>query len=276
MNGAQNLLVRVVENRRLTSEILQLRMEVAPDWGPPAPGQFVQVECLPDRPFSLRRPFSIARFRRLEDRAELHLVYAPVGDGTREMARLAPGDAVTLVGPLGRGFRPVRDRVPVLVGGGRGIAPMLMLSDSFHREHPKGMILFGVRRSGQLYELTDVPFPVRIATEDGSAGFHGNVIQLLDELLVTRKITPDGHALYACGPNPMLHALSDWAARHGFPCQVSLETLFGCGFGICAGCAVPVRSGDEETSDEFGRYRFACIDGPVFEGDRIDWEGVRE
>jgi dihydroorotate dehydrogenase electron transfer subunit len=276
VTGAEQEQARVIENRRLTSEIFQLSLRLPRDWGPPTPGQFVQVECLPGQTFAMRRPFSIARSRRGELGNEIHLVYAPVGRGTEELTRRVAGDLVAVTGPLGRGFRPVPEREPILVGGGRGIAPMLMLADSLRPEFRRGTILFGVRRASQLYRLEAVPYPVRVATEDGSEGFHGNLLELLEHLRAEGTILPSTHALYGCGPNAMLHALSDWASLHRFGCQVSLETLFGCGFGICAGCAVPVRPAEGERSDEFGHYRFACIDGPVFEGSRVDWAGVRE
>jgi dihydroorotate dehydrogenase electron transfer subunit len=153
---------------------------------------------------------------------------------------------------------------------------MLMLADELSPELPGGVILIGARGPAQLHELEEAPYPVRFATEDGSRGFTGNVIGLLESLLALGEITPATHALYACGPNRMLHALSEWSGERGFPCQVSLETLFGCGFGICAGCAVPVLPCEGERTDEFGHYRFACVDGPVFDGSRIDWPGVRE
>lgn len=276
MIGAEQELARVLDNRRLTAEIYQLTLRLPRDWGPPSPGQFVQIECLKDQPFAMRRPFSIARWRRGELGNEIHLVYAPVGRGTEELTRRIAGDQVEVIGPLGRGFRPVPGKEPVLVGGGRGIAPMLMLADSLRPEFPRGTILFGVRRLTQLYRLEEVPYPVRHATEDGSEGFRGNIIQLLEQMRAEGVIQPQQHALYSCGPNPMLHALSDWANEHRFDCQVSLETLFGCGFGICAGCAIPVRTVEGERSDEFGHYRFACVDGPVFDAKRVDWAGVRE
>lgn len=272
----QSAPARVVSNRRLNPEVHELVLRLPVEWGPPEPGQFVQVECLPANPFVLKRPFSIARSRLGELGMEVHLVYGAIGAGTEALTRRRPGEMLELIGPLGRGFRPVPGRRPVLVGGGRGVAPMIALADGLAPNYEDGILIFGARGSAQLYELEDVPYPVTIATDDGSVGFHGNVIQLLEQLRGRGELRPEENALYSCGPNPMLHALSDWAGEHGFPCQVSLETIFGCGFGICAGCAVPVRAAEGEESDEFGHYRFACVEGPVFEGQRVDWEGVKE
>ncbi|MEZ4650579.1 MAG: dihydroorotate dehydrogenase electron transfer subunit [Candidatus Eisenbacteria bacterium] len=266
----------VVRNDPLTKEIREIVFRLPDDWGPAEPGQFVQVDCRPADPFVLRRPFSIARTRRVGGEFHLHLVFAPVGDGTRVLAAGRPGEHVSIVGPLGRGFRPIPGRRPILVGGGRGVAPLLSLGDAIRATHPEGILLFGVRGPDQLHELEDPAYPVEIATQDGSVGFRGHLLGLLDSLLEAGRIAPAHDAIYSCGPNPMLHALSDWAIARGFPAQVSLETLFGCGFGICAGCAVPVKQEAGEEGDEFGHYRFACVDGPVFDAERVDWEGVRE
>ena len=270
------LTAEVIRNAPLTGEVREIVFRLPRNWGPASPGQFVQVECRPADPFVLRRPFSIARTRPVGVDLHLHLVYGPIGEGTRALARTRPGDSVDLVGPLGRGFRPLPDRRPVLVGGGRGVAPLLALSDSLRETHPDGLLLFGVRSTDQLYELEDVPYPVEVATQDGSVGFRGHLLELLTSLLKAGRIDRSRDALYSCGPNSMLHALSDWAREHGFPAQVSLETLFGCGFGICAGCAVPVRPLPGEEGDEFGHYRFACVEGPVFDAERVDWDGVKE
>lgn len=266
---------RVVGNHRLTPAIHQIRLRLSPGWGPPRPGQFVQIECLPERVFTLRRPFSIARIHRADLGTEIEIVYAVVGEGTALLARRRQGDQLEVIGPLGRGFRPFPGRNPVLVGGGRGVAPLLALADAFRADYPYGTVLFGARSEAQLFPLADLPYPVQIATEDGSSGFAGTVVDLLDRRFERGEIERDDSALFGCGPNAMLRALSEWAAARGLPCQVSLETHFGCGFGICAGCAVPMRDDGGAGDDEFGRYRFACIDGPVFQGDRVDWDGVR-
>lgn len=266
----------VVRNVPLTAEIRELVLAPNGEFAVPAPGQFVQVECRPRHPFVLRRPFSVARVREASGGLQLHLVFGPIGEGTRALAEVVPGSTVDLVGPLGRGFRPLPGRRPVLVGGGRGVAPLLALADALRNDAPDGLLLFGVRTAAQLHELEDLPYPLEIATQDGSQGFRGHLLALLDRLLAAGRVDASRDALYACGPNGMLHALSDWAGAHGFPAQVSLETFFGCGFGICAGCAVPVKSGMDAGRDEFGHYRFACVEGPVFDAERVDWEGVRE
>jgi dihydroorotate dehydrogenase electron transfer subunit len=122
--------------------------------------------------------------------------------------------------------------------------------------------------------LPDPPCPVRLATDDGSVGFHGTLIDLLQSLLDAGDIHEGRDALYACGPNRMLAALAEWCAPRDLPCQVSLETHFGCGLGICAGCAVPIKAEAGVEASAFERFAFLCREGPVMDAQRIEWAGV--
>lgn len=262
----------VVSNQHLSGGIYRAVLRMADDWGPPIPGQFVQVECPPREAFAMWRPFSISRFRAASH--ELELVYGVVGLRTRRLSELSPGEELCLIGPLGRGFAAVDGRRPILIGGGRGIAPMIGLAEQWREAFPDGRLLYGARSRDLLIPIADPPYEVWLATEDGSAGFHGNVIGLLEAAIARGDLDPATIALYSCGPNRMLAALSAWAEPRGVPCLVSLETHFGCGVGICAGCAVPVKPRDGE--DAFARYRFACVEGPVMDGTRVEWEGVAE
>ena len=276
LDRARTERARVERNGRLTSEVFRCVLAMPPEWPVPLPGQFVQLDCLPGREFSLRRPFSVSRVHQHSGGVDIELVYSVVGDGTARLASLEPGESIDVLGPLGNAFRPVDGRSPVLVGGGRGIAPMVCLADQLSKSYPSGRILYGARDAGTLVPLEDAAYPVEVATDDGSSGFCGSVLGLLDRLVDDGEIHPEASAIFSCGPNAMLHALSDWAKRREVPVQVSLETIFGCGFGICAGCAVPVLHDEESREGEFGRYRFACVDGPVFDGARVDWPEVRE
>ena len=266
----------VLVNERLTPEVHRLLLRLDGEWGPAHPGQFVELECPPPELFGLRRPFSLAGCRRRAGDTELEIVYGAVGERTRALSRCRAGEALSVVGPLGRPFAPVPGRRPVLIGGGRGVAPMLMLADSWKEEFPDGLLLYGARTAPLLIPLGEVPYPLHLATDDGSQGTRGSVVDLLQYLQAREAIRPVAHALYACGPNRMLAALSRWAAEAGYPCQVSLETHFGCGVGICAGCAVPVKADASDPQGAFGRYIFACQEGPVVDGTRIEWEGLAE
>ena len=266
----------VLSNRRLTPEVFSLKLRLPAGWGPARPGQFVQLECPPRELFGLRRPFSLAGCREQELGVEVEIVYGAIGKRTHALSECRPGETLAVVGPLGRPFAGAPGRNPVLIAGGRGIAPLLMLAEAWKGEYPYGTILYGARTCDLLIPLGEVPYTVHLATDDGSSGVQGSVIQLLQLLEQRGEIRPRENSLYACGPNRMLAALAEWAGERGFSCQVSLETHFGCGLGICAGCAVPVKVRDADQGGAFSRYVFACQEGPVMDGARVEWEGLAE
>lgn len=263
---------RVISNQRLTPEIFSLVLRLPADWGPALPGQFVQLECPPRGGFCLRRPYSLSGCRKTELGTELEIVYGVVGTRSQALSQCRAGETLDLIGPLGRHFTPLPGRDPVLVGGGRGIAPLLMLAEAWKTEFPYGTLLYGARCKDVLIPIPQPPYTLHIATDDGSSGVAGTALDLLLLLAKRGEIKPEENALYACGPNRMLAAISHWAAGPGYPCQVSLETQFGCGTGICAGCAVPVKARGDAPSTAFERYVLACREGPVMDGTRVEWD----
>ena len=222
-----------------------------PDGPRPQPGQFYMLRAAErwgggedERPF-LGRAFSVLR----APTGELHFLLEDVGPGTNRLCELGPGDGLAVLGPLGHGFDPPAEgRRPVLVGGGVGIAPLAILQDELAEPVT---VLLGFRdgahaRGAQL--LRDA----KVATDDGSVGYHGLVTDLL-------RHEPDDVEVYACGPEPMLAAVRDICASRGLPAQVALEAPMGCGYGACFGCAVPTRR---------GLVRL-CLEGPVLR--TSDW-----
>jgi dihydroorotate dehydrogenase electron transfer subunit len=223
-----------------------------PDGPAPDPGQFAMLAAAErwgggadERPF-LPRAFSVARHH---PDGTLDFLLEDVGPGTNRLAELHPGDDVWLLGPLGRGFAPPRDgRRPVLVGGGVGIAPLAILQDALG----DALVLLGFRDAAHAEGAALLHHP-RIATDDGSAGHHGLVTELLAPEL-------DGAEVYACGPPPMLEAVRALCAEHDVPAQLALESGMACGFGACFGCVVPTRDG----------YVRLCVDGPVLEAAALE------
>jgi dihydroorotate dehydrogenase electron transfer subunit len=247
-------------------------LEVPQGFPPPRAGQFVQIACLPSGGFRLRRPFSICRWEAAADEGVIGILFSVVGEGSAWLDARREGDLVELTGPLGRPFLPMPGRSPVLVAGGRGVAPLLFLADAFAGMQPDGLFLYGARDEAAIFPTSESPYPVYLATLDGSAGTPGTVMDLLDTWIGRGAISAGGSAVYGCGPTPMLAALSARCELVGVPVQVSVETVFGCGTGLCAGCAIPMRAGAD---DPFGRFAFACTDGPIFDGSRVDWAEVR-
>ena len=231
-----------------------------PDGPAPDPGQFAMLAAVDgwggledERPF-LPRAFSVAR---RHPGGTLDFVLEDVGPGTERLCALAAGDDVWLLGPLGRGFAPPRDgRRPVLVGGGVGIAPLMIWQDVLGGA---ATVLLGFRDAAHAEGAALLPGAV-VATDDGSVGHHGLVTELMVEQL-------RGAEIYACGPPPMLEAVRALCAEHDVPAQLALESGMACGFGACFGCVVPTRDG----------YVRLCVDGPVLDAaalERVDHLGA--
>lgn len=267
---------RVQRIRKIGSAGTWIGLLVPPGFAPPKAGQFVQIACQPDSVFRLHRPFSVCSWEEVDGGGEVGVLFSVVGEGSRFLDSRRPGDLVEILGPLGQPFRPLPGRVPILIGGGRGIAPMLLLADQIAGAIPDGLLLYGARDEAALFPTEASPYPVYRATLDGSTGHKGTVLDLLGTMLRQGAIRPEASVLFACGPMPMLEAVSAIAGEAGIPAQVSLETTFGCGTGLCAGCAVPLLPRKDDRGDAFQRYAFACSDGPVFDASRIDWHEVSE
>jgi NAD(P)H-flavin reductase len=186
------------------------------------------------------------RARRRSDGVQLEFVLEDVGPGTRRLSELAPGEELLLVGPLGHGFAaPPDGRRPVLVGGGVGIAPLVIWSETLGGV---GAALLGFRDRAHAEGAALLP-GARVATDDGSIGHHG----LVTELLEAELDKDDQAEVYACGPPPMLEAVRRICAERQVPGQLALESGMACGYGACFGCVVATRD---------GLVRL-CVEGPV-------------
>ena len=231
------------------------------------PGEFAQLRCAPPPLPLLRRPFSVAWV----EGDVCGFVFEPVGEGTRRLAALHPGDELPALGPLGVGFTvPAGGRV-LCVAGGLGCAPFPLAA---RRAREAGcaevLVLHGAATAARLYPAGrfsrgDAGIRVVEATDDGSRGHRGYVTELVAAELAGVA------AVWACGPNPMLGALAAVLGDEGAALppvvEASLEAPMGCGFGTCLGCALPVRDGG-------GRFALCCREGPVMAVAAVDWEAL--
>jgi len=225
-----------------------------------AAGQFAMIRVPCREGVFLHRPMSL-----MGAGETLELLVRRVGTGSNRIADLGPGDSVEMLVPLGRPFpEPSPDVPELMVGGGVGAAPLAMRAREAAGVGAPTAILYGGRSARDLViademrEWTEV-IPV---TEDGSAGIRGLATDPLEVQIEER--TP-GRVL-ACGPLPMMAAAAGVCRRLGVPCLVCLEALMACGFGACLGCAVPAAAGG---------YLYVCKDGPVMDGEGIDWAALR-
>lgn len=237
------------------------------------PGSFVHLRTGDDTSV-LRRPFSIARSRG----KEVILLYRIVGSGTEWMRSRACGDPLDAMGPLGRSFdlRAGAKRT-LLVGGGLGIAPLLGVAEALADARHGGPIeaLLGVRSKGDVFgpALTEgvEGLEWKLATDDGSDGFSGNAVQLLERRfddLAAKGTAATDLAVYAAGPEPMLEACALLCLERGVDLQVSMEAHMGCAVGACRACGVVTW---RDRSRVNGRV---CREGPVFDARDVLWEEV--
>jgi dihydroorotate dehydrogenase electron transfer subunit len=254
----------VAERRELGAYVVLAADDEA---GPmPRAGQFYMLAAAEkwggreyERPF-LPRAFSVLRAReRRAGGVRLEFMLEAVGPGTARLAELAPGDGLHVTGPLGIGFPDPDSTAPtrraLLCGGGVGTAPLAIWQDELLARGEPAPALLGFRDAAHApgAELLQNP---RIATDDGSHGHHGLVVELL-----TAELDQDDHVVvYACGPPPMLEAVRAICEQRDVPNRLALESGMACGFGACFGCVVPLRAGG---------YLRLCVEGPVLDGELL-------
>lgn len=217
------------------------------------PGQFCNL-LVDETGFPLlRRPFSICDVQN----DSVFFMFNIVGQGTEILSNKKEGDLIDIIGPLGKGFDIHDDfEEAIIIAGGIGSAPFPFLIKALDGEKKVTCFVGGRSEKDVItYGMSNVV----ISTDDGSLGFKGNVVQLFESKLDNYekyKIK-----IFGCGPNPMLRALSDLTKTYSIDCQISIESVMACGFGICQGCPVEKKEG--------GTFVLVCKDGPVFNAESV-------
>lgn len=247
---------KIVENKRLTDDLFILELsgnEYLTDF---KPGQFVQVKVEGSPGTFLRRPISIHDVN--YSRNTFKLLIQVAGQGTSALSCLEKGDILNLVYPLGNSFTvPSLNERLLLVGGGCGVAPLLFLGRHLNSIGYLPDVLLGFRNSERIIEIDEYQKigKLFLTTEDGSMGEKG---------YVTNHSVLSGKSydrIYCCGPDSMMRAVAGFCKNNDIACEVSLENLMACGFGICLCCIVNTVRGNLTT----------CIDGPVFNITELKW-----
>ena len=249
------------------------------------PGSFAHIRCDADIP--MRRPLSIMRANAAT--GEVDFLYKVVGAGLRALSHARTGDTLNILGPIGNGFNPSKQRPrKLMIGGGVGMPPMVFLAEQLHQTGTSldnSLVLMGSEvpfpfeqttstiavqgitdsATDGMPELESIGVASRLASLQDYAGCHqGYVTDLADRWL--GALPPDALKeveIFACGPEPMLEATAKVAAKFSVACQLCLEEFMACAVGGCAGCAVPVYS------NEGMAMKRVCVDGPVFEAKSI-------
>ncbi len=246
---------RIVSKEFLTPDTAYIGIECPEAASSAVPGQFVNISCSR----FLKRPFGVASVS--DDGRILYIGIKVVGKGTEELSGLMPGDEISMLAPLGKGFDLTGFDSYILVSGGTGVFPVNFAYETLKSSGKKVAVVQGFRNASQVI-LNDPSFV--LTTDEGDAGIKGTCIAGLDSL----DLNSFPNAAVLCvGPIPMMKAAGAWAEEHGLKCFVSMEQRMGCGIGICLCCIVKVKADNE---DGYVNLR-CCKDGPVFDYAEVVW-----
>ena len=239
----------------------------------------------------LRRAFSVAELVRRADGVDVDVMYRVVGTATRWLASLQSGDSISVMGPLGRPFPISTSKANAwLVAGGVGLPPLLWLAKALSESGKQTVAFCGAQSHDLLAleldpsappsrdartatwsarEFAEFSAPVVISTDDGSLGFRGHVGAALTAYAEANPLSSETLVVYACGPERMMHFVSEFCAARNIDCYVCVERNMACGTGMCQSCIVPV--GDTNEAEGW-RYQLCCTEGPVFDARSVLWD----
>ena len=278
--------VAIVENSQIAEATFRLRFRCPAIAERVTPGQFLMLRLANWSDPLIGRPLAMYDTHTGKDnRPEfVDVVYLVGGKMTQRLAQFQVGEEIDLWGPLGNGFPAQLTDHLIMVAGGIGQTPFLALAKEHLGVQAFGLaprqvpsvkrvtLCYGARSKNLLAGVADFQaagVEVQISTDDGSAGQPGLVTDLLETILDQDAAEqPETKSrIVCCGPEPMMQAVAGIAARRNVPAQVSLETPMACGIGICFTCVAQIKD-DQGESD----YRRTCVEGPVFDADRIEWD----
>jgi dihydroorotate dehydrogenase electron transfer subunit len=266
---------KVTGNDPLNDKTCILAIEPIGPVTSPGPGQFYMIEVGNSYDPLLKRPFSYLK----QTADSISFLYTVRGKGTSLMKTFREGRIIKIIGPLGNGYPlPPENCAPLLIAGGTGIASIYSLAEKLRT---KASVFYGAKCKNELFvmdDLKNIESESFICTDDGSCGEKGTAVEVLQNYLARNPRPETRNLIYACGPKPMLEAVSKIALEKGLKGYVSLEENMGCGFGACLGCAVKIMnkervakgSKNKGAETEFA-YKRVCKEGPVFPIEDIIW-----
>lgn len=268
--GATQQISTIISNKRVGA-YHQIHINVGDIVKSCRPGNFVAISVGGDYSrMILRRAFAISRVSESSQYGgTMELIVAPHGAGSRWLCSQIEGAELDIVAPLGTSFGiPTEPINALLIGGGYGSAPLFGLADVLKSRACKVDMLLGASNGSKIYAPMEGKRSVnslKIYTEDGSMGETGRVTESLLEIVANRNI----EVIYSCGPMGMLRAITELVANTEVIHQCAVEEAMACGIGICMTCVLPIRNEDGSTS-----MLRSCIDGPVMDGSRVQWDLV--
>ncbi len=248
----------LVENTQLNHDNFRLVLQAENELPPIFPGQFVNVEISKATEIFLRRPFSILDVD--VEKKQFSLLVKILGRGSKVLTGYPVGEKISVIYPLGNGFTmPQANEKVLLVGGGSGVAPMLYIAKTCGLNPEQVHVLLGARSAADHVDISAYEKfgQYYFTTEDGSKGEKGFVTNHS----VYKSELSGFDRIYTCGPNPMMKAIAADAAKAEVFCEVSLENMMACGFGVCLCCVEKTKEG----------HKCVCTDGPVFNINDLTW-----
>ena len=248
----------VIENRNINKKYFFMKLEAPHISTHSKPGNFIMLAASNTFAPLLKRPFGIFTAKP----PFIWIYYEVIGKGTELISNLKPNDPVNTIGPLGNSFPPLENKNVLMIGGGRGIAPIFYAVQNYASTN-NTFLIYGAKSKEDLNLLEEIKaLPLKkvfLYTDDGSSGKKGFVTTDIREIIKKNKID----VTVSCGPDAMFHNLYHTIKDVGSENYVSMEALMGCGFGICYSCVVKTIKED---------YKKVCTDGPVFKMEEIAWE----
>jgi dihydroorotate dehydrogenase electron transfer subunit len=296
----------VFANKQIGSRYYRLGLEFSGDgataFAKAKPGQFVEIDLcsipLPpaeeitedlrdaaERKILLRRPFSFCNVSSQREKTRVEILYCALGPATLRMTTLSTVNSVSIIGPLGNGFRmPQSKKMALLVIGGMGAGPLIHLAKILVTDYPKlEVIAFAGAKTKtelpferppdeisqqlgfSLHEFARFGVESQVATNDGSMGYEGLITDCFSQWLGQCNLSAKDAIIYCCGPEAMLARMAKIAGDKRIDCQVSMERMMACGFGVCQSCAVKCKVDSSSKTI----YKLCCKDGPVFSAKEV-------
>jgi len=223
-------------------------------------GQFINI--LPSNNWNniMRRPMSVAS----QETNNISIIYKVVGQGTQIMKNWKVNDMINILGPLGNFWEGYENNIPILIGGGVGVAPIINLKNHLDDLNIEHIMIMGAKIRNEHFLNHDPDKGIYLSTDNGSTGISGTVIDVLNTINynVNNKI-------FACGPPAMMEAVKAFSIEKEIDCDLAIETIMACGFGICQGCTVEIVNIEKNKNSYRQKYALACIDGPIFKAKDI-------
>ena len=262
-----NEIVKVISNEEIAENIFEAILFSPKISKVSKPGQFINILPSSNWPKVMRRPMSIAS----QNSNEISIIYKVFGEGTDLMSKWKAGNTVDIIGPLGNYWNDFSNKLPILIGGGVGIAPIINLHNMLNDKNIKHILIMGAKTKQEHFMSHDIENHILLCTDNGGLGIKGNVLAPLKKIIKVKN--SDTIKIFTCGPSLMMKAVSKFSINNNIECDLALETIMACGIGICQGCTI-VKKTNKSNNTYRNKYALACIDGPVFNLKSLEYDYI--